>query len=801
MIPVRVYVKGFLSYREEAELRFDGAPLWVLAGRNGAGKSAIFDAITFALYGAHRGGKSNVEDLINHDANEMIVEFDFALENAFYRVKRTITKHKKRPSFQIFQLKDAKPQPLTGTDKKDGFEKWIKENIGLDDRTFTASVLLRQGESEALLKVLPKDRHEILAQIVDLSKYEKLHEAATERQKKFDIQEKTYHKQLEGYAPVDEDEIHLLAAQAQAAQAQFETLQKQVEQLIELKVHARRWTELDSQRTRLEDSRQAASQALLEMDSSDRERLREGGVEGFLVNLEERLVKVQEGLAQIAELNTAIPWMELFSKARRTWHSLNTDEREVEAEIVGVAERLVTLSEAKLKASERMNEMLTRFEQTQTALATANLLLKQTEEQASRFRQVDGQPNCSYCGQPLKPEHLESERTRVERQLQTAGITAKQADVDFKQARRIRQESLQEWQQISDEEQKLRDQDRSAKQRLEQIKRQQSKAEEEAQTAMNQLPPRYRHRLAAPIADCFALSFPTATDFVAFTNQINEQPSLQHQLEQFQTLATLLREQQERNRLFEEIQQQLDEIPVAARRPVAQLEANERLIRAKQQQADNTQRAAEQKQQQLEERREQRRELEGRRREAAKQMRLHKELAKFFGRDYLQRYLLKQAEIAIVANANRALDHLSGGTLRLKLADDEIGANGESFAKSAVKALDLIAYNKETGNVPEPVAFLSGSQRFRVAISLALGIGQFAGGASQRIESVIIDEGFGGLDKEGRSKMIEELQALKNVLRRIILVSHQEEFANAFPNRYTIKLENGSSRVSLFEQE
>jgi DNA repair exonuclease SbcCD ATPase subunit len=46
--------------------------------------------------------------------------------------------------------------------------------------------------------------------------------------------------------------------------------------------------------------------------------------------------------------------------------------------------------------------------------------------------------------------------------------------------------------------------------------------------------------------------------------------------------------------------------------------------------------------------------------------------------------------------------------------------------------------------------------------------------------------------------MIEELHALKNVLSRIILVSHQEEFADAFPTRYVIGLEDGTSRASLF---
>ena len=48
MIPQRVELKGFLCYKEEQEIGFDGnATLWMLSGLNGSGKSAIFDAVTY----------------------------------------------------------------------------------------------------------------------------------------------------------------------------------------------------------------------------------------------------------------------------------------------------------------------------------------------------------------------------------------------------------------------------------------------------------------------------------------------------------------------------------------------------------------------------------------------------------------------------------------------------------------------------------------------------------------------------------------------------------------------------------
>jgi DNA repair exonuclease SbcCD ATPase subunit len=108
--------------------------------------------------------------------------------------------------------------------------------------------------------------------------------------------------------------------------------------------------------------------------------------------------------------------------------------------------------------------------------------------------------------------------------------------------------------------------------------------------------------------------------------------------------------------------------------------------------------------------------------------------------------------------------------------------------------------NQHAGQDPIRVEFLSGSQRFRVAVSLALGIGQYASRRHRPIESVIIDEGFGCLDKTNRQVMIQELQNLRGQLRRILVVSHQDEFATAFSDGYHFELTNGTTEVARFQR-
>ena len=162
MIPQRVKLSGFLSYKDEQEVRFDGSPLWMLSGTNGSGKSSIFDAVTFALFGHHRGGSQNAAELINKESNTLAVEFDFTVEKQLYRIKRTVRRQKsdKIASTQQVLSNSRSPatsaerttwEPIPDTNYKAKFDAWVKDKIGLDYETFTSSVLLLQGKSEKLL--------------------------------------------------------------------------------------------------------------------------------------------------------------------------------------------------------------------------------------------------------------------------------------------------------------------------------------------------------------------------------------------------------------------------------------------------------------------------------------------------------------------------------------------------------------------------------------------------------------------------------------------------------------------------
>jgi DNA repair exonuclease SbcCD ATPase subunit len=244
----------------------------------------------------------------------------------------------------------------------------------------------------------------------------------------------------------------------------------------------------------------------------------------------------------------------------------------------------------------------------------------------------------------------------------------------------------------------------------------------------------------------------------------------------------------------EALETRQDRFPEAARRDPASLQ--ESVLAARQLQATREEELlqARQHKAQLENCRRQRQKLGQELMEGERAKSHAKLLADLLGRDRLQLHLVRQAERQVVDYANAVLDRLSDGQLYLRLCG-EAGGDG-----MAAKALELEAHNRNTGERPINVAFLSGSQKFRVAVSLALGIGQYASRRHRPIESVIIDEGFGCLDKVGRQAMIQEMQNLRGQLKCILLVSHQEEFADAFTDGYHFELTERSTRATRFQR-
>jgi exonuclease SbcC len=85
MLPIKLQLTNFMPYKD-AELDFSGIHIGCLSGDNGAGKSSILDAMTWAIWGRARSKRD--DELVRQGETEMQVEFTFALGPNVYRVIR-----------------------------------------------------------------------------------------------------------------------------------------------------------------------------------------------------------------------------------------------------------------------------------------------------------------------------------------------------------------------------------------------------------------------------------------------------------------------------------------------------------------------------------------------------------------------------------------------------------------------------------------------------------------------------------------------------------------------------------------
>lgn len=260
MMPLRVSLEGFLSYQEKQTIDFDGSSLWMLWGPNGAGKSAVFDAITIALFNTHRAGSAsrNAKELINHYADSFIIEFDFMVDDKAYRIRRTCARNGSPTRGAFLLQKNDLKVPIPDTMSDSGLKEWVTRTIGLDYQAFTSSVLLLQGKSEQLLNAEPKGRYEILAELIDLSRYQRLHEVADTQRKKYVGKKEALEQQLGSAAVrrISDEEIYAIRSELQQVNEEWQRVQAEVRQLAGLLEQAKQWEQetdqLEKQRIELQ---------------------------------------------------------------------------------------------------------------------------------------------------------------------------------------------------------------------------------------------------------------------------------------------------------------------------------------------------------------------------------------------------------------------------------------------------------------------------------------------------------------------------------------------------------------------
>ncbi len=276
MIPIRVVMKGWMRYRDEQVADFSHGRLISICGENGTGKSSIFDAITYALYGQHRLGKTQVEQLISQDENRLSVEFEFEANGERYLVRRSRGRKESERDQGLWSFDNAGPDqwtPVAGTQKDDALRRTLDHIVRLSPEAFTSSFLLQQGAATEFLDADPQPRFRIVAGLIGLHEYELLEKRARDAQKIEKQRLEDLKNELAKFGGVDAASLAELQAEAAAAAASEASASQALLAARAQLADAQRYTRLAAEIATLDEEIAIAEQLIVQKDAIEKDAL------------------------------------------------------------------------------------------------------------------------------------------------------------------------------------------------------------------------------------------------------------------------------------------------------------------------------------------------------------------------------------------------------------------------------------------------------------------------------------------------------------------------------------------------
>lgn len=161
------------------------------------------------------------------------------------------------------------------------------------------------------------------------------------------------------------------------------------------------------------------------------------------------------------------------------------------------------------------------------------------------------------------------------------------------------------------------------------------------------------------------------------------------------------------------------------------------------------------------------------------------ELALAFGKKGIQAMIIETAIPEIEDEANRLLDKLSDGRMKIRLETQrETKTKVAGGERGIVETLDIII-SDEMGE--RPYEAYSGGEQFRVNFAIRLALSKLlTHRAGAKLQFLVIDEGFGTQDAQGRARIVEAIDAIKDDFEKILVITHLEELKEEFPTRIEV---------------
>lgn len=849
MLPIKLEIKNFLAYRSPDVIRFDGVHLACLTGMNGAGKSSLLDAMTYALWGKARGGASG-EELIHQGQIDMYVQLDFEQEGVTYQVVRRRTrKGSGAGSLELFALNPDGTRTNMNQGSMRATQSKIDEIIKINYDTFIDSAFIQQGRADSFTLKPPGERKKMLVEILNLNRFADYEKAAKAKLDELDKEIGGIDVRVKEIAAdlTREPELRAALTAAESAQKDAETRLVEAEARLKEVEHAPaaltaareqaaaldvrlKGIHADLAHVEAEITRQVAK-----IDTYERVMAEQAAVEAGYQALQSARAagdQLADKLRQWSDLETRRYGLERQIDAARTElkqtiSGLEADAKSLEATVKAAkSDDLATLQAeiGTLQALEGEREtfqtQIMEMERTRSELTAENGALKtemdKLAERRSRLRTVEGAA-CPLCGQPLSESaradliaSIESEGKSMGDRFRASKTLIEEMSATLKQRTAAVQDMGLEIRRLTTLEKqagKLIAGVEAANQaalQLESVRAALKAASD--QLAAEAFAGELRAQWAALTAERDSLGYDSgAHDEIQHQLQtFSAYEARQQELEIARAALPDLRSALEgstarRERLTDAraaesaahaaLQEQIGGFEVLVKEHQAR-DAAVRQLRAAERHAYDTLVSARQDLLALDDLRVRKADLEARLAARREERATYDELKLAFSKNGIPAMIIETAIPELEVTANRLLSRMTDGRMNLSMSTQREKKDG-----GVIETLD-IQIADELGT--RAYEMFSGGESFRINFAVRVALSQMlARRAGAHLRTLFIDEGFGTQDEEGRGKLVEAITAVQDDFALILVVTHIEELRDQFPVHIAIEKTRDGSSVSV----
>ncbi len=856
MIPVQLKISGFLSYCDPVSIAFSSIDLACISGRNGSGKSALLDAITWCLFGQAR---KRDESLINTRSTTAEVSIVFEYEGNQYRVQRNLTRGKS--TVLEFQVRRSKPSPApdvspTGSSQEEDWkpltERTLRETqarieqiLRLDFDTFVNASFILQGKADQFTQQSAGRRKEVLGSILGLEIWESYRDRAVEKRKSLEgevdgldgrlaeiqaelaeeDQRKNRLLEMEGVlrqysdARVAQESTLINIRKSAATLEQSRKLILSLAGTLEraratLSILEDRWNTRESERKMYTDLLQHEDQ--IEADYLDWQKAHadlekwESFAMQFREKQQQRTPFLESISAERARLEEELRGLSLekleIQKGNESLAILSGEIVRSERNLLNIDQRILERKDYELQRN--------AYRERQAELKSENEQLKSDmEELKSRMDRLNVAigAECPLCGQSLSEDHRKKTLKELAKQGKSKGdrFRANQADAKMLEAKLAEFESQIDALGGADQERlalsKLIAQLVERKEILHSLaiqwqdKKQKRHEELSEILKADKFALEVRRALANLDKALARLGYDPGAHEGARTLELQKRSANERHASLRTALAVAGQLDLELSSLNSEIKSQKQALSAQESEYQAACESLEKAesqtpdlqqselelleLREKENQARDEYGAARQRVEILGTLRSRYRDYEHQRELILKQIVDYRILERAFGRDGVPALLIEQALPQIESKANELLDRLSDGQMSLRFITQ---AEYKDRKREDLRETLDIQISDPSG--VRDYEMFSGGEAFRVNFAIRLALSEMlARRKGARLQTLVIDEGFGTQDMQGRQRLIEAINIVKDDFAKILVITHIDELKDAFPSRIEVE--------------